>query len=231
MCLAYSQMRDLNETPYSREEAGASMYLNELAGPGGGDDPVGFLIASHRELVRQQTVLRTKHPEIFNEIALDAGDETQSAEPLLGASEPEVGQDEHGLWRMQAVLEILAEEAWLTAEMLNGLQSDHPLNLSLPAISWKQSGRIFGVTCGGKEYFPRYQFDSSYQPLPVISEVLKAFGPIADTWQVAAWLHYPNGWIQTSGSQGGKAVAPKDALHRREDVLNAVYKRTGSYFA
>ncbi|WP_420237677.1 hypothetical protein ACOBR2_19100 [Telmatobacter bradus] len=75
MCLAYSNMRDLNEKPYSREEAEAAKYLDELAGVGGGDDPVGFLIVSHRELIRQRTVLKEKYPEIFNEITRDTTDE------------------------------------------------------------------------------------------------------------------------------------------------------------
>lgn len=58
MCQAYSNMRDLDENPYSPEEAKAAKYLMELTGIGGGDDPVGFLIASHRELVRQRSVQR-----------------------------------------------------------------------------------------------------------------------------------------------------------------------------
>ncbi len=75
MCLAYSNMRNLDEKPYSKEEAEVAKYLMELTGIGGGDDPVGFLIASHCGLVRQRTVLRTKHPEIFKEIAFDARDD------------------------------------------------------------------------------------------------------------------------------------------------------------
>jgi hypothetical protein len=46
MCQAYSNMRDLDENPYSPEEAKAAKYLMELTGIGGGDDPVGFLISS-----------------------------------------------------------------------------------------------------------------------------------------------------------------------------------------
>lgn len=76
MCLAYSKMRDLNEKPCFREEAEAAKYLDELAGIGGGDDQVGFLIVSHRELIRQRMVLREKYPEIFNEITRDARGET-----------------------------------------------------------------------------------------------------------------------------------------------------------
>jgi len=71
MCLAYSKMRNLDEKPYSREEAEVAKYLMELTGIGGGDDPIGSLIASHRELVRQRAVLSAKHPEIFKRITFD----------------------------------------------------------------------------------------------------------------------------------------------------------------
>ena len=73
MCLAYSKLRDLDQEPYSPEEAAATEYLVHLTGVGGGDDPVGFLIASHRDLVRQRTVLKAKYPEILDEIAREAG--------------------------------------------------------------------------------------------------------------------------------------------------------------
>jgi hypothetical protein len=43
-------MRDIMVKPYSPEESRAAEYICEF-GIGGGDDPVGFLIASHRELV------------------------------------------------------------------------------------------------------------------------------------------------------------------------------------
>jgi hypothetical protein len=74
MCLAYSTMQDLGENPYSPKEAEAARYLMELTGIGGGDDPVGFLIASYRELVRQRTILKAKDPEIFNEITSESGE-------------------------------------------------------------------------------------------------------------------------------------------------------------
>jgi hypothetical protein len=81
MCLAYSKMRDLNEVPYSPKEAEAAEYLSELTGIGGGDDPVGFLIASHRELVRQRAVLRAKYPEILNEIEFESDERLGDENP------------------------------------------------------------------------------------------------------------------------------------------------------
>lgn len=130
---------------------------------------------------------------------------------------------------MQTIQEIFKEEKWLTAEMLNQLQAEPPSNQLLPANDWKQQGRIFSVTFEGKEYFLCYEFDAAYQPLPLIEDVLTAFGPVADTWKIAAWFHYPNGWIVESGDKGIKAIAPKDALDRHSDLMKALEKRKGTY--
>lgn len=90
MRLAYWKMRNLDEKPYSPEEAEAAKYPADLTGIGGGDHPVGFLITSHRELVRQRSVLRAKYPAIFDGIACDWGRLVQRklqpprANPALG---------------------------------------------------------------------------------------------------------------------------------------------------
>jgi hypothetical protein len=150
---------------------------------------------------------------------------------LTGVIEPDLGLVEERLQRLQTLREIFNEEEWLSAEMLNRLQPEPPSNRSLPASDWKRRGRIFSVTFGGKEYFPRYEFDAAYQPLPLMKEVLAAFGTVADTWKIAAWFHYPNGRIVEPGPEGVKAIAPKDALDRRDDLVKALEKRTGSYVA
>jgi hypothetical protein len=150
---------------------------------------------------------------------------------LTGLIKPDVALVEERLHRLQTVQEIFKEEEWLTTDMLNRLQPDPPSNKSLPASDWKRRGRIFSITFGGKEYFPRYEFDQAYQPLPIIRDILTAFGPVADTWKIASWFHYPNGWIAESGAGGMKPLAPKDALDRRDDLLNALAKRKGSYAA
>lgn len=82
MCLAYSKMRNMDETRYSPEEAKVASYLTELTGIGGGDDPVGFLIATHFELARKRALLKSKYPEIFHEIAFEPSDDMQRAEPM-----------------------------------------------------------------------------------------------------------------------------------------------------
>jgi hypothetical protein len=105
--------------------------------------------------------------------------------------ESDHGSIEERLQRLQTIQEIFKEEEWLTAEMLNRLQAEPPSNQRLLANDWKRQGRIFSVTYEGEEYFPCYEFDAAYQPLPLIGEVLAVFGPVADTWKIAAWFHYP----------------------------------------
>jgi hypothetical protein len=155
----------------------------------------------------------------------------QLASLLTGVIEPDLGLVKERLQRLHTIREIFKEEEWLTAEMLNRLQPESPSNRSLPASDWKRRGRIFSVTFGGKEYFPRYEFDAAYQPLPLMREVLAAFGTVADTWKIASWFHSPNGWIVDAGPKGVKAVAPKDALDRRDELMKALEKRKGSYVA
>jgi hypothetical protein len=84
--------------------------------------------------------------------------------------------------RSRTIRTIFNQGEWLSSQMLD------------QASDWKRQGWIFSVTFDGKEYFPRYEFDDLHQPLPVIRDILKAFGP-ADPWKIAAWFHFPNGWI------------------------------------
>lgn len=158
-------------------------------------------------------------------------DADELAKLLTGVITPDVGLVEERRQRMQTIRDIFAGEEWLTADILNGLQPEPPSNRSLPASDWKRRGRVFSVTFSGKEYFPRYQFDAAYQPLPLMRDILAAFGTVADTWKIAAWFHYPNGWIVESSPGGIKPVAPKDALDRRDDLMKALEKRKGSYVA
>lgn len=75
--MAYSELRNLDKDPYSPREAEAAKSLSNLIGLGGGDDPVRFLITSHRDLLRQRKILKAKSPDIFEEIARHSEDETQ----------------------------------------------------------------------------------------------------------------------------------------------------------
>jgi hypothetical protein len=153
------------------------------------------------------------------------------AELATGMLEPSTELIEDRVHRMKTVQQVFAEGEWITAEQINALQTEPPSNKAHPASDWKRRGRIFSVNYGGKEYFARYQFDALYQPLSIIKEVLKAFGEVADPWVLAAWFHFPSGWITAPGPAGDAPVAPKDALNRAEVVLNSAAQRQASYVA
>jgi hypothetical protein len=207
----------------SKSKGAGNTLVLDLALPQGTDPAI---LPSVRHGIAQAVylVLSTGQTAI-----LDQAD--QLAGLVSGLIEPDLGLVEERLDRLQTIRTMFREEEWLTNEMLNQLQPEPPSNRSLPASDWKRRGRIFSVNFGGKEYFPRYEFDAVYQPLPVIRDILKAFGPVADSWKLAAWFHFSNGWIVEPGPEGPTPVAPKDALDRLDDLLNALKKRQGSYVA
>lgn len=126
---------------------------------------------------------------------------------------------------------ILERGDWLTAEQINLRQLVPPTFKTHPASNWKRDGRIFSLFIDGKEYFASYQFDSMCQPLPVIKEILDALGPVADSWKIAAWFCFENGWISGTGKHEGEPVSPMDALNRRDAVVNAAKRRLITYIA
>lgn len=150
------------------------------------------------------------------------------AEIATGLLEPSSELMEDRVQRMRTLRQVFAQGDWLTSEQLNSLQDAPPKSKSQPASDWKRRGRVYSVSRGGREYFARYQFDAMYEPLPVMREVLEAFGDVADPWVLAAWFHYPNAWVVDAD---GGPVAPKDALDRHDDVVRAALKRRTGYVA
>jgi hypothetical protein len=122
----------------------------------------------------------------------------------------------------KTVDDLFASGKWMTHAQIH---QAHPRfkNASEPASDWKRRGRIFAVHYDGVDYFPRYQFDRAMQPLPIMADILKALGPIADTWTIAAWMVSPNGWLD------GKV--PFKMLDEGDAVVHAARMRKDSYVA
>lgn len=131
---------------------------------------------------------------------------------------------------MKIIKKIFEEGKWLTAEEIDHLQQDPSQAQSL-ATNWERHGCVFSVSYDGKNYYPLYQFNSLYQPLPVIKGILDAYGSYVDAWAVAAWFHFPNCWITGEDSGGAVPVSPKDALHRCKELINAARNHKGTYVA
>ncbi|MGI4982073.1 MAG: hypothetical protein ACRYGL_01835 [Janthinobacterium lividum] len=152
------------------------------------------------------------------------------AKLISGLTQPNVGLIDERALRQKTMRAVFDDGEWLTGEMINRLQASPSANKSLPASDWKRRGRVFAIAFDGKEYFARYQFDEMYQPLPIVKDILQTIGEVADTWKIAAWFHYPNGWI-ADAVDGEKPVAPKDAFDRRDAVLAAARRMRGCHEA
>lgn len=126
--------------------------------------------------------------------------------------------------------EIFQGTEWWTADAINSFQRD-TTSAENVVEEWKQSGCTYSVFYKGNEYFAKYQFDSMYKPRPVIKAVLDAYGACSDTWSIAAWFHFRNGWISNDDTISPSPLAPKDALDQPEAIINAARHRQGTYVA
>lgn len=135
--------------------------------------------------------------------------------------------------RMGTIRTIIDGTHWITAEALLARHPESHLAAPDPVSGWKRRGPIFSVEIGSTEHFASYQFDEMGLPLPVIREILAGLGPNTDAWKIAAWFHFSNGWLvdpdRTEGTT--RAVAPKDALQRPVEVIEAARKSRGTYWA
>jgi len=165
----------------------------------------------------------------FEEAVFRRADDIAAA--ITGLSGPVAPLIEERIRRQETMRAVFARGDWLTAAQINALQIVPPENKGQPANDWTHQGRIFSVSVGGEDYFAGYQFDTMCQPLPVIEKILDALGPVADTWKIAAWFHFQNGWILGTGEREGQPVAPMDALDRRDSIINAARHIDGTYIA
>jgi hypothetical protein len=86
--------RDLSTHPYSADERRVAEFLCEL-GVGGGDDPIGFLMASHRLLADERSRCR----EALRTVDRDARDHIRSDQIAPALLRP------HALRAVRAVLQ------------------------------------------------------------------------------------------------------------------------------
>lgn len=191
-----------------------------------GTDPaiVSSLTQGLEDLV---AIVLTQAP--FGEAIIKRADDLATAIASLPA--PAVTLIGERLRRQEVIRAVLARGDWLTAGQINALQAAPPANRAQPASDWKHCGNIFSVFFGGEEYFAGYQFDAIGQPLPVIKEILNTLGPVDDSWRIAAWFHFENGWISGVGAREGEPVSPVDALDQRDALLNAARHMHETYVA
>ncbi|KVW47243.1 hypothetical protein [Burkholderia ubonensis] len=212
------------QDPKTPDVPTVDLVLN-LSLPAGTDPAV--VSSLKRGLEDLVAAVLTKTP--FEEVVIRRADDLASA--ITGLSAPTASLIEERIRRQETMRAVFARGDWLTAEQINARQTKPPANKAQPASDWRRRGRIFSVSVGGKEYFAAYQFDATCQPLPIIKEILETLGPVADSWKIAAWFHFQNGWISGTGNREGQPVAPMDALDRREILINAAKQMHGTYIA
>jgi hypothetical protein len=129
--------------------------------------------------------------------------------------------------RRRTMKRIADETQWYSAEQLRR-QFGKPRS---PTADWKRRGKIFGVSIDGREYFAAWQFGEDLKPLPIVTKVLAALGPVADPWKDAAWFHFPNSRL--AKRVGRKLVnrAPKNCLDEGQQLIDAARQRLASFVA
>jgi hypothetical protein len=102
----------------------------------------------------------------------------------------------------EAMRRIFSGTEWLTAEQVGtsstfgaGPVSRDPQKAGAArANRWKNEGRIFAIQRDGKDWYPRYQFDEAYIPLPAVKTIIKEFGD-APPIEIAGWMESPNNYL------------------------------------
>jgi hypothetical protein len=102
----------------------------------------------------------------------------------------------------EAMRRIFSGTEWLTAEQVGmsatygpSPNSQDPRRAgSARANRWKSEKRVFAVQRDGKDWYPRYQFDETYTPLPIMRTIIREFGD-APRIEIAGWMESPNNYL------------------------------------
>jgi hypothetical protein len=118
----------------------------------------------------------------------------------------------------KAMQDIFSGTEWLTAEQVGakGITDDYTdgeLKAGANRVNrWKAEGKIFAIQRAGKDWYPRYQFNDDYAPIPSMRNVIKKFGDDAPI-EIAAWMESPNSYLD------GKR--PREVLRSHRDAFLA----------
>lgn len=87
--------------------------------------------------------------------------------------------------------------------------------------TWKESGAIFTVNQDGVELIPKYLLDptNKYLPNKSVSEVIKLFGTLKDSWGLAIWFGSVNGFLGGARPQDIIEQAPEKLLAAARDAI------------
>jgi hypothetical protein len=138
-----------------------------------------------KELERVPAVIRVAHHGLAED--LDVDDPVASWADLLAfANEAPVGKDTVA-WRKR----FIEENPSLTSDEIAEQATSLAANRAAIAHRWKKEGKLFSVRFEGTQRFPRFQFEHG-EPLPVVAETIKIFGPQTTGWELAYFFSSPN---------------------------------------
>jgi hypothetical protein len=158
-------------------------------------------------------------PMIFRKLA---DRETATLEKLIDALVPTVSPPEHMLtearMNAEARIAVLQSAEWISAARLSKIAGFSGQNASAQPNKWKREGRIFALRQDGSDLYPGYALDpnAQYRPVRGLAPVLKVFGDVMDSWDIAIWFASANSFL------GG--AAPKDLLISAPDRVLAAAK-------
>ena len=121
---------------------------------------------------------------------------------------------------MQEAMELIfAGTQWLTAEQIGASLTARSISDfqgprsagAAKVVRWRNKKRIFAIQRGNKDWYPQYQFDEGYKPLPIMKAVVNAFGN-APGIEIAAWMESPNNYLNAKRPREVVCTSPGEIL-------------------
>jgi len=141
--------------------------------------------------------------------------ESQAIQLLVDHAEPKRPSATRLDLQQKAINAVMNGTEWSTAAEIGQQIHAEAVNPHASVSRWQASGRIFGVDHRGRKMYPRYIFDPTWQPLPVVKKVLEVFSGYAP-FRVASWFESTNSYLR------GKR--PREMLGLDADAVLAAAK-------
>ena len=94
----------------------------------------------------------------------------------------------------KAIAAIFAGTEWLPAEQIGRLRDPNARNPHGTVTRWKAERKVFALSRGGIQFFPRYAFDEVLDPRQAVAqamEILNEYSP----YRLASWFESTNSFL------------------------------------
>lgn len=205
------------ETPERKEGSPSEntdvLWFNSLWGPIKVEHPGAALLGQHEQLLvmcqggfsaalKLQPFLTPELSAAFVKTQQKTVSEALTQQ-LIDRTDTSRLDERREAMRAAAVKAILQNSEWLTATQLSDIINPALKNKHAKASSFLKDKRVFALLKDGEYIYPRYQFDATGQPIPVVEQVLKVFDGYT-SFRIAAWFE------STSSALNGKR--PREVL-------------------